>query len=172
MRKARVQRGERVLIDGASGAVGTYAVQLARHLGATVTAVCGPSNQTLVRSLGAAHVLDYTREDFAQLLGRCDVIFDAVGKLPAPHWKQALEPVGRYLSVHAASGSRERAEDLRSLAELIEAGVLRPVIDRCYPLEEIVEAHRYVDTGRKKGNMAILVAGPEEERYSACRARS
>ena len=157
LRKASIQPGERVLIYGASGAVGTNAVQLARHFGASVTGVCSTANMGLVQSLGADHVIDYTREDVSRLDQTYDVMFDAVGKLAASAKKRLAEN-GRYLNVHSASSGRETTADLLFLKGLVEAGELKVLIDRRYPLEQIVEAHRYVDGGHKKGNVAILVA--------------
>ncbi len=158
--KGRIQPGQQVLIYGASGAVGTFAVQLAsRHLGADVTGVCSGANAELVRSLGASRVIDYTREDFTRNGAIYDVVFDAVGKLPPAHAKKALKPTGTYINVLTDSGRGEKPEHLIFLKELIEAGQIRPVIDRVYPMERIVEAHRYVEQGHKKGNVAITV-GP------------
>lgn len=164
LRQANIQPGQQVLIYGASGAVGTNAVQMAKHhLGAEVTGVCSTANLDLVQSLGADHVVDYTREDFTQRGEIYDVIFDAVAKFPPRRAKQALKPGGVYLNVHRDShkGGSTRKEELYFLKELMEAGELKPVIDRTYPLEEIVEAHRYVDTGRKRGNVAITVDSAE-----------
>jgi NADPH:quinone reductase-like Zn-dependent oxidoreductase len=158
LRKAKIQRGQQVLIYGASGAVGTCAVQLAKHhFEADVIGVCSTGNLDLVKSLGANRVVDYTREDFARSGPIYDVVFDAVGKLAAPHGKQALKPGGVYLNVHKDSGNGEKLEDLQALTAIIEAGKFKPVIDRRYALEQIVEAHRYVDTGHKKGNVVIAV---------------
>jgi NADPH:quinone reductase-like Zn-dependent oxidoreductase len=157
LRKASIQPGQRVLIYGASGAVGTNAVQLARHFGASVTGVCSSANIGLVQALGADHVIDYTQEDLSRLAETYDVIFDAVGKLAASQAKKLLAENGRYLNVHSASSGRETTDDLRFLKELVEAGELKVLIDRRYPLEQIVEAHRYVDQGHKKGNVAITV---------------
>jgi len=156
--KANIRPGRRVLIYGASGAVGTCAVQLAKHhFEANVTGVCSAANLELVKSLGADRVMDYTREDFTQRGETYDVVFDAVGKTSAAQSRQALKPNGIYLNVHTASGNGEKLEDLIAIKETIEAGKFKPVIDRCYPLEQIVEAHRYVDTGHKKGNVVINV---------------
>jgi NADPH:quinone reductase-like Zn-dependent oxidoreductase len=157
LRKAPIQRGQRVLIYGASGAVGTNAVQLARHFGASVTGVCSTTNKGLVQALGADHVIDYTQEDFTQLGATYDIIFDAVGKLAASPAKKRLKTAGRYLNVHTASSGRETTADLLFLKALIETEELKVIIDRRYPLDQIVEAHRYVDKGHKKGNIAIMV---------------
>lgn len=162
LQRGRIQPGQAVLIYGASGAVGSNAVQIAsHHFGADVTGVCSTANLDLARSLGASQVIDYTREDFTQNGAAYDVVFDAVAKIPPAHAKKALKPGGVYLNVHrdahAVSGQARWAE-LLALKELIEAGKLRPVIDRVYPLEQIVEAHCYVDQGHKKGNVVITIA--------------
>jgi NADPH:quinone reductase-like Zn-dependent oxidoreductase len=162
MKKADIQPGQTVLIYGASGAVGTNAVQLAHHWGAVVTGVCSTANLDLVRGLGADHVIDYTQEDFTQHGDTYDVIFDAVAQFSPARAKKALKPAGIYLNVHKDSnesgGRIVRSEKLLALKDLLEAGTLKPVIDRTYPLEQIVEAHRYVDQGHKKGNVVITVA--------------
>lgn len=175
--RAKLQHGESVLINGASGAVGTAAVQLARHFGAEVTGVCSTSNLELVRSLGAHHVIDYTKEDFTQNGETYDIIVDTVGTASFNRSKASLNEGGRLLMVLAglpdmlqalgvsmtsskkvvAGPAATRAEDLRFIAQLAETGVFKPVIDRRYSFEQIVEAHRYVDTGRKKGNVVIIL---------------
>jgi NADPH:quinone reductase-like Zn-dependent oxidoreductase len=133
-------------------------VQLAsRHFRAEVTGVCSGANLVLVRSLGAVKVIDYTRQDFTQSGELYDVVFDAVGKLPPAQGKKALKPGGVYINVLTGTDGDEKLENLLLLKELIEAGELRPAIDRVYPLEQIVEAHRYVERGHKKGNVAITV---------------
>ncbi len=161
LRKLKVAPGRRVLIYGASGSIGTSAVQLARHLGAEVTGVCSTVNVELVRSLGAAAVIDYTQEDFTQRGDRYDVIFDAVGKRKSAqamaNCAAALAAGGVAMSVDD-SFPRSNTSDLLALKQLAESGELRPVIDRVYPLDEIVEAHRYVDLGHKKGNVVVTVA--------------
>ena len=160
LRKAKIQSGQNVLIYGASGSVGTYAVQLAKVFGANVTGVCSTTNLDLVRSLGADKVIDYTQKDFASENVRYDVIFDAADKLAASHAKKALAPNGHYLNVDKDSGSGDdlKSQDLLYLGELIEAGKLTACIDRTYPLEKIAGAHRYVESERKKGNVVITVA--------------
>lgn len=177
LKRAQVQGGQRVLIYGASGSVGTAAVQLARFLGADVTAVCSTSNLELAKSLGADHVIDYTKQDFTQSGETYDIIFDTVGKSSLSDCMRALADEGTYLQAVAGpaqliqmqwasmrSGKTliggtavPTAEALVYLSELVEAGQLKPVIDHCYPLEHMVEAHRYVDQGHKKGNVVITM---------------
>ena len=177
LRRGKLHGGEKVLVNGASGGVGTAAVQLAKYFGADVTGVCSTANMELVRSLGARHVIDYTKEDFTQNGETYDVIMDTVGTAPFSRSKDSLKAGGRLLMVLAGlpdmlripwvsvTSSKKviagpvavRAEDLRFLAGLAEAGEFRPVIDRRYPFEQIAQAHSYVDTGRKKGNVIITL---------------
>jgi NADPH:quinone reductase-like Zn-dependent oxidoreductase len=153
LRKGNVQIGQKILIYGASGSVGTYAVQIAKHFGACVTAVCSTTNLQMVKALGADKVVDYTRDDFTTILGTYDVIIDAVGKMPSSAQKKSG---GSFVSV-AKLSSRESLDDLLFLKDLMEAGKLKPVIDRCYPFEQIPDAHRYVEQGHKKGNVVITI---------------
>ncbi len=178
---AHVQPGQSVLINGASGAIGTFAVQLARVYGAEVTGVCSAANAELVRSLGAQRVIDYTREAFTNNGHTYDVIFDAVGKSSFARCQDALKPGGVYMTtvpslnilaqmartrlggskraVFAATGFSQSREKLDFLRELLATGQLRSVVDSCYPLTDIAAAHRYVETGRKRGNLVVQVAG-------------
>jgi len=175
-----IQRGQKVLINGASGGIGTFAVQLAKYFGAEVTGVCSTANVEMVRSLGADHVVDYTDEDFTETDGNWDIIFDTVGKTSFVACKNSLKENGIFLEAAfnpwdfprvqwtskfgqkkakiAATGLRppgERTKDLEFLRDLVEAGKLKSVIDKVYQLEQIAEAHRHVDTGHKRGNVVV-----------------
>ena len=185
--KGGIKRGDKVLIVGASGSVGSAAVQIAKHFGAEVTGVAGPGNADLVRAIGADRVIDYTREDFSTTGETWDIILDTTATAPLARVEKALKPGGRLLVVHGsfaqalgmerpANGSGKkviagvvpiRAEDIRLLAEIAAAGGYRPVIDRSYPLEHAAEAHAYVDTGRKRGNVVLTVAEPAVARQAA-----
>ena len=178
LRKAKIQPGQKVLINGASGGIGSAAVQLAKHFGAEVTGVCGTPRLEFVKALGAGHVIDYTQEDFTQNGETYDVIFDILGKSSFARCKDSLKPNGILLFASfklkqllqmlwtskigsqkvicaLAPGSRE---DLMTIKELVEAGTIRAIIDKCYPLEQTAEAHRYVEEGHKQGNVVITVA--------------
>lgn len=175
--KAAMRRGERVLVNGASGAVGSAAVQLARHFGGTVTAVCSAGNAALVKTLGADRVIDYAREDFARGSEQYDIIFDAVGNSSFDRCKPVLAPGGRLLLAVGTLGqwigamvwsSRDgrkvftgtpsvQAADLLFLRSLAESGAFKPFIDRTYPFSRIADAHAYVDTGRKRGNVVVVL---------------
>lgn len=156
LKKGNIGRGQKVLVYGASGSVGSYAVQLAVHLGADVTGVASTRNVDLVNSLGTGRVIDYTKEDFTESGERYDLIFDAVGKISPSRSKGALKEDGTFVSIR--STTHETTENLLFLANLLEAGEIRPIIDSVYPLKQTVAAHRYVETGRKRGNVVIAVA--------------
>lgn len=177
LRRGGLQPGQSVLIVGAGGSIGTAAVQLAQHFGAEVTAVDSTAKLEMLRSIGADHVIDYTREDFSRSGAAYDVIFDVVGKTPLSVGLPALKPEGRYMTSNPRlslvvrgrltprtggkkvlfGNTSRKPEDLAFLRDLIEAGGFKPVIDRCYPLEQMVEAHRYVETGQKQGNVVVTV---------------
>jgi NADPH:quinone reductase-like Zn-dependent oxidoreductase len=158
--KGNIQPGQRVLIYGASGTSGTTAVQYAKHLGSEVTAVCGTANLNLVKSLGADRVIDYTKDDSPDPGAQFDFMLDAVGKAKTSRLKteckKALAPGGVYASIDDGSLLLD-SRRLDLMRELVEAGHIRPVVDRCYAFEDIVEAHRYVEAGHKRGGVAITV---------------
>jgi NADPH:quinone reductase-like Zn-dependent oxidoreductase len=177
LRKGNVGSGQKVLINGAGGSIGTFAVQLAKHFGAEVTGVDSAGKLDMLRSIGTDYVIDYAREDFTKNGEAYDVIFDVAGKSPFARSVRSLKKGGRYVLANPGlshivrglwtslssgrkviiGGSSYRSEDLLFLRELIEAGEIRPVVDRRYPLEQMAEAHRYVETGQKKGSVVITV---------------
>jgi NADPH:quinone reductase-like Zn-dependent oxidoreductase len=155
LQKANIRKGQSILINGASGSLGTYAIQLARYYGAEVTAVCSEKNFDLVKSLGADYVIDYTKEDFTKIQNRYDIVYDAVMKSKASKCKNILKSNGVFLN--NSHLPKIKQEDLLFLKDLIEKQKLKPVIDRTYDFNQVVEAHRYVDTGRKRGNVVIKI---------------
>ncbi|MFA9558977.1 NAD(P)-dependent alcohol dehydrogenase [Evansella sp. AB-rgal1] len=155
LRKGKIKKDQNVLIYGASGSVGSYAVQLAKFHAAKVTAVCSTNNIDLVRSMGADEIIDYTKEVFPKRGTEYDIIFDAVGKISKSRCKNILVKNGTYISVK--SSTKEKLEDLLFLKELVQAGKIKPIIDREYTLEQVGDAHRYVEKGHKKGNVVITV---------------
>lgn len=160
LKKARIQKGHKVLIYGASGSVGVFAVQLANYYGAEVTGVCSTSNLETVKSLGAHRVIDYTKDGMADAGGSYDLIFDAVDKLSPSEGRKYLRRGGKYLNVNRDSGSGTAisTDDLDFLRKLVEEGKLKTIIDRRYPLEDMIEAHRYVQKGHKRGHVVIRVS--------------
>ena len=161
LRKGNIQKGQKVLIYGASGSVGTYAVQLAKHhFVANVTGVCSTANIELVKSLGADQVIDYTKENVTQKGQLYDVVFDAVGKMSSSQSKKLLKENGTFLTVQTTT--KEEIENLNTLKKLAEEDVIKAVIDKRFPLDQIAEAHKYVETGRKRGNVVITVVNQEE----------
>jgi NADPH:quinone reductase-like Zn-dependent oxidoreductase len=156
LQKGHVLAGQKVMIYGASGSVGTYAVQLAKHFGADVTGVCSSSNLEMVKCLGADQVIDYTHGDFTKSGQIYDVVIDAVGKISPSDGKKLLKKTGCFVSV-AKLSSPETLDDLIFLKDLMEAGTLKPSIDRRYAFEQIPDAHTYVEQGHKKGNVVITV---------------
>jgi len=156
-RKGTIQTGQKVLIYGASGAVGTAAVQLASYYGAEVTGVCSAKNSELVKSLGADRVIDYQNENFTEKQERYDLIFDAVGKITKNQCKEALALNGRFVSVEGQGIAKVQTKDLLLLKKLMEEGQIQSVIDRCYSLEQVPEAHEYVETGHKIGSVVVTL---------------
>ncbi|MED3885009.1 NAD(P)-dependent alcohol dehydrogenase [Priestia aryabhattai] len=156
-RKGNIQVGQKVLIYGASGAVGTAAVQLASYYGAEVTGVCSAKNSELVKSLGADYVVDYQNEDFNKKEERYNLIFDAIGKITKNQCKEALALNGRFVSVEGQGIAKVQTKDLLLLKKLMEEGQIKSVIDRCYSLEQVPEAHEYVETGHKIGSVVVTL---------------
>jgi 2-desacetyl-2-hydroxyethyl bacteriochlorophyllide A dehydrogenase len=188
-KKGKVKKGDRVLVYGASGSVGTAAVQLAKYFGAHVTGVCSTKNVEMVKSIGADHVIDYTKEDFTKGNESYDILFDTVGKTSMKECTKLLKLEGKYLLTEfglshilammytslfkskkvivASSNFYWKKEDLVFLKEIVEKGDFKPIIDKCFPLQKIIEAHKYVESGRKVGNVAILVRPDNLEKRQA-----
>lgn len=164
LKQAGLKTGDSILIYGASGSVGTFAVQIANAFGADVTAVCSTTNVDLVRSLGADKIIDYTKEDFTKVATRFDVVLDAVGKTSKSACRPLLKSRGKYVSV--SSTPKSNPNDLLTLKELIEGGKLHSVIDRRYTLEQIREAHAYAESFRKRGNVVVNVLVEESTQTS------
>jgi NADPH:quinone reductase-like Zn-dependent oxidoreductase len=178
LRKVSIQPGQKVLINGASGGIGSYALQLAKYYGAEVTGVCGTPRLDFVKALGADHVIDYTREDFTRNGETYDLIFDIMNKSSFARIKNSLTANGRYLLASfklkqlfqmlwtsrrdgkkvICTLSSETPDDLRLVRELVEEGKIRTIVDQCFPLEQAADAHRYVESGHKKGNVVLVVA--------------
>jgi NADPH:quinone reductase-like Zn-dependent oxidoreductase len=157
LKKASVQKGNKVMIYGASGAVGSLAVQIAKYYGAFVTGICSTTNIDLIKSLGADKIIDYVKEDLLADNDLYDIIFDTVGKISYAKIKSLLKPEGKFISVVTSGHAQSNIKDLITLTELAESGKVKPVIDRKYSFEQMAEAHRYVDLGHKKGNVVIAV---------------
>lgn len=155
LQKSKIGQGQKILINGASGSLGTYAIQLAKYYGADVTAVCSAENFDLVKSIGANKVIDYTKEDFTKNHEKYDIVYDAVMKSKASKCRKILKSNGVFLNNSGLP--KMKRDDLSFLKTLIEANKLKPVMDRTYAMDEVVEAHRYVDTGHKKGNVALRI---------------
>jgi NADPH:quinone reductase-like Zn-dependent oxidoreductase len=157
LQKGNIQKGSRVMIYGASGAVGSSAVQIAKYHGAFVTGISSTTNIDLIKSLGADRVIDYMKEDILADNDLYDIIFDTVGKISFKQIKSLLKQEGKFISVVTSGHAQLRINDLITLTELAESGQIKPVIDRKYPFEQMVEAHRYVELGHKKGNVVIKI---------------
>ena len=155
MEKANISSAQRILIYGASGSVGTYAVQLSSHYNVEVTAVCSSANLQMVRELGANNLIDYLLDDFKKVADRFDIVFDAVGKINKSSAQNILKPKGSFVSVKMMT--KETTNHLLKIKELSEKKKIKPVVDKIYQFNEMIEAHRYVDQGHKKGNVVVLV---------------
>ncbi|MEM6643896.1 MAG: NAD(P)-dependent alcohol dehydrogenase [Bacteroidota bacterium] len=153
LKKAKIDKTKKILIYGASGSVGSYAIQLAHHMGKSVTGICSTSNIDMVRSLGADEVIDYKKYDYTKLSSDYDIVFDAVGKTTKSAAKKVLKKNGIFVSVSMMTS--EKIEDLLEIKQMIKGGILKPFVDKTYSLDQLVEAHEYVDSGRKRGNVVI-----------------